>query len=282
MRFNRMALQFGVAPRPGQQSRTREPGSSYANLRKSSADAGKLSFREMEDVVDAHGQHEGSDFVVGDLSKRKKETEEVSPKTNAEESGENHLVVEITDKKEEQMSEATEVFFEESSQGTGADNAGKAEEPERKVDAAVQNAQAEDADMPEDDSGDAAKEPEKEKEDPEGYREAMDLLRLIDKHPGDTEMRTRYGERWSLHGMIGLPFHQAEAMLHDAADYFSYHVGEIVTLAASGKVAGVVIFVDGSSIGVFSGEKILSYRPEYLKKTGRVFKDTVAACGLSM
>lgn len=264
MRFNRMAMQFGVAQHTKQRDRNQNTNSSSENHKEEKNMDGKLSFHEMEDVVDGRGNQESNGFVVGGIKK-----EEPKPVVDTE------VFIGDTEeaKKEQEMTEEKQSEVQPEVKTEEPANSGeKAALPQI-------NQTVGQKDVPEQ-SG--PQKEENENEDPEGYREAMDLLRLIDKHPDEAEMKSRYGEKWSLHGIIGLPFRQAETMLCDAKDYFSFHVGEIVALSANGKTAGVVIFVDGSSIGVFSGEKILSYRPELLKKTGRVFRDTVAACGLSM
>ena len=262
MRFNRMAMQFGVAKHSNQQSGKQEADFAHGNPHVGAGDPRKLSFREMEDVID---------------EQRKEPAVEASNNFPRVSGGD-------LAQKEEQMPVETEVFFEET-KDTEKNNVVKEDQMEHAEAAGTQgseeNAQPGEMTSPAALTAAAQMPNQREEsvtteEDPKGYQEVMDLLRLIDKHSGDSTMVERYGERWSLRGIIGLPFAQAKTMLYEATDYFSYHVGEIVALAASG-----VIFVDGSSIGVFSGEKILSYRPEHLKKTGRVFKDTIAACGLS-
>ena len=296
MRFNRMAMQFGVAKHSNQQSGKQEADFARGNPHVDAGDPRKLSFHEMEDVIDEQrkepaveasnnfprvsgGDPHESDFVVGTVQKNPEPAVEASDNFPRVSGGD----------PEEQMSMETEVFFEEPND-TEKDNVVKEDQMEHAEAAGTQsseeNAQPGEMTSPAALTAAAQMPNQREEsvtteEDPKGYQEVMDLLRLIDKHPGDSAMMERYGERWSLRGIIGLPFAQAKTMLYEATDYFAYHVGEIVALAASGKTAGVVIFVDGSSIGVFSGEKILSYRPEHLKKTGRVFKDTIAACGLS-
>lgn len=296
MRFNRMAMQFGVAKHSNQQSGKQEADFARGNPHVDAGDPRKLSFHEMEDVIDEQrkepaveasknfprvsgGDPHESDFVVGTVQKNPEPAVEVSNNFPRVSGGD----------PEEQMPMETEVFFEET-KDTEKDNVVKEDQMEHAEAADTQNSEenAQPGEMTSHAALTAAAQMPNQREesvtteeDPKGYQEVMDLLRLIDKHSGDSTMVERYGERWSLRGIIGLPFAQAKTMLDEATDYFAYHVGEIVALAASGKTAGVVIFVDGSSIGVFSGEKILSYRPEHLKKTGRVFKDTIAACGLS-
>jgi len=284
MRFNRMAMQFGVAKHSNQQSGKQEADFAHGNPHVDAGDPRKLSFREMEDVID---------------EQRKEPAVEVSNNFPRVSGGDPNPepAVEVSNNfprvsggdPEEQMPMETEVFFEET-KDTEKDNVVKEDQMEHAEAADTQsseeNAQPGEMTSPAALTAAAQMPNQREEsvtteEDPKGYQEVMDLLRLIDKHSGDSTMVERYGERWSLRGIIGLPFAQVKTMLYEATDYFAYHVGEIVALAASGKTAGVVIFVDGSSIGVFSGEKILSYRPEHLKKTGRVFKDTIAACGLS-
>lgn len=254
MRFNRMARQFGVIP-------NQEREISSATDKEREFMDGKLSFHEMEDVVDEKKSSEGGSFVVGGTQPEKKPDE-------------TEVFIGGPEKQEEKPKQ--EESKDTAEQEKQSDTEGSAE----KEDDAVSDAAETEDEIP--DEKDQPKEVPAEQTEPEGYREAMELLRMIDKHPGDITMRTRYGSLWSLRGIIGLPFSQAEAMLNEAKDFFSFHVGEIVALAANGKTVGVIVFVDGSSIGVFTGEKILSYRAELLKKTGRVFKDAIAACGLAM
>ena len=287
MRFNRMAMQFGVAKHSNQQSGKQEADFAHGNPHVDAGDPRKLSFREMEDVIDEQ-RKEPAVEAFNNFPRVSGGDPNPEP---AVEAFNNFPRVSGGDlaQKEEQMPVETEVFFEET-KDTEKNNVVKEDQMEHAEAAGTQssekNAQPGEMTSPATLTAAAQMPNQREEnvtteEDPKGYQEVMDLLRLIDKHSGDSAMMERYGERWSLHGIIGLPFAQAKTMLYEATDYFAYHVGEIVALAASGKTAGVVIFVDGSSIGVFSGEKILSYRPEHLKKTGRVFKDTIAACGLS-
>lgn len=116
----------------------------------------------------------------------------------------------------------------------------------------------------------------------DGYDCAMDLLQLIYDNADENTLKIRYGSKWSLEGMLGTTYEDAKKMLADVRDYFAFHVGEIVALASNAKtVAGVVIFVDPEgAIGVFDGEKILSYKEEALVKTGKVFKDALQTSGL--
>lgn len=117
----------------------------------------------------------------------------------------------------------------------------------------------------------------------DGYDLAMDLLRIINENPEEATLKARYGSKWSLSGMIGTTFDSAKKMLADVRDYFAFHIGEIVALASNpDSVAGVVLFVDDDSAGVFDGEKILSYKTDMIVKTGKTFKSAMAAGGLNL
>lgn len=117
----------------------------------------------------------------------------------------------------------------------------------------------------------------------DGYDLAMDLLRIINENPEEATLKARYGSKWSLSGMIGTTFDSAKKMLADVRDYFAFHIGEIVALASNPDlVAGVVLFVDDDSAGVFDGEKILSYKTDMIIKTGKTFKSAMVAGGLNL
>lgn len=309
MRLNRVAMDLGLTARKRPKKSQYIVAAPVAKKEKNAMFTTPLTFKDMENVVENRNQEE-RDFVVDTTAKETSEDHETEQlvsdvvdkvfdakddAVSAEKPAEaihdaSDAVTESEDHIEDEETAAdtpseNDVGSESKKTG-GKDYANEAAEACDEDTEMNENATENEEVVVQENVQDAELSQvtvETEKPEKSGYDLAMDLLRIIRDNSDEAVLKERYGSRWSLSGMIGTTFDDAKKMLVEVRDYFAFHVGEIVALVSNqNTVAGVVIFVDGDSIGVFDGEKILSYKSDMIVKTGKVFKSVMAAGGLNL
>ena len=305
MRLNRVAMDLGLTARKRPKKSQYIVAAPVAKKEKTAMFTTPLTFKDMENVVE-NRNHEERDFVVDHAAKELNETQEDRETEQMVSDVVNKVFgTKVDEECKEESAETAPVASETSDEAADNDREEAASGSEEKASDSVGNADVGNDEQESVDAADMHSEDEAMNEsvveneevvtseeneqdavpaetEKSGYDLAMDLLRIIRDNADEAALKERYGSKWTLSGMIGTTFDDAKKMLAEVHDYFAFHVGEIVALVSNpNAAAGVVIFVDGDAIGVFDGEKILSYKSEMITKTGKVFKNVMAAGGFA-